>query len=396
MSARSVGPLAALLLGAGAVHAEPLPRINQIQVIGTHNSYSQPADPRVFSVMKPILQPMLDGMMKHMSPAMAARFVDEHPNPLAADLQAGLEYMHPPLEAQLRAGLRSLELDLNVDSQGGRFLEPLAYRLLKAKGETDLAPLYTDALREPGLKTLHMADVDFRSSCPTFRLCLKQLRAWSEVNAGHTPVFILLEPKFQSLTALAGGTALDPFDAAAFAEIDASVLEILGRDRLVTPDDVRGVAPSLEGAVKAGNWPTMEQARGKFLFLMLVPGMNLKTFEPYLAGRPNLEGRVAFVQGEPGMQHAAFVMIDNALTRGDEITDLVKRGYLVRTRSDIDTFEARQNDPRRRDAALASGAQIISTDYPWAPNIFANAYAVSPFPGGVRTNPVNGAKAPAP
>lgn len=382
--------LAVLLSCAGAAQAaEPL-RINQIQVIGTHNSYSQPADPRVFQVMKPVLQPMMDGM-KNMPPAMAARFADEHPNPLAADLQAGLEYMHPPLEAQLRAGLRSLELDLNVDKQGGRFLEPMAYRLLKAKGETDLAPLYTDALREPGLKTLHMADVDFRSSCPTFRLCLKQLRAWSDANAGHTPVFILLEPKFQSFTAAVGGTALDPFDAAAFAELDASVLEILGRERLVTPDDVRGAAPTLEAAVKAGAWPTLDRAKGKFLFLMLVPGMNLKTFDPYLAGRPNLEGRVAFVQGEPGMSHAAFVMIDNVLTRGDEITDLVKRGYLVRTRSDIDTFEARQNDPRRRDAALSSGAQIISTDYPWAPNIFGNGYAVTPFSGGARANPVTSA-----
>ncbi|WGU38757.1 Ca2+-dependent phosphoinositide-specific phospholipase C [Phenylobacterium sp. NIBR 498073] len=372
-------------------------KLNQIQVVGTHNSYSQPADPRVFAVMKPLIQPTLDGMMKMMPPAMAARFADEHPNPLGADLQAGLEYVHPPVEMQLRAGLRSLEFDLNVDHEGGRFSDPLAYRLLREKGAKNLAPLYSEALKEPGLKTLHAADIDFRSSCPTFRLCLQQMRAWSDANPGHSPVFVLLEPKFNSLAGFApGATQLIPFDAKAFAEMDASIGEIIGRDRVVAPDDLRGQHATLEKAALAGAWPTLGQARGKFVFLMIVPGMNLAAFKPYLDGHPNLEGRLAFVQGEPGMAHAAFVMVDNALTRGGEIKALVKAGRLVRSRSDIDTYEARQNDPARRDAALASGAQVVSTDYPWAPNIFGNAYAVSPFDGGFRCNPVSGACAKTP
>lgn len=390
--------LAALAL-ASAAAAAPAPapqpgdqlKLNQIQVVGTHNSYSQPADPRVFAVMKPLIQPTLDGMMKMMPPAMAARMADEHPNPLGSDLQAGLEYVHPPIEMQLRAGLRSLEFDLNVDHEGGRFSDPLAYRLLREKGAKDLAPLYSDALKEPGLKTLHAADIDFRSSCPTFRLCLQQMRSWSDANPGHSPVFVLLEPKFNSLAGFApGATKLIPFDARAFAEMDASIGEILGRDKVVAPDDLRGQHETLEKAALAGAWPTVGQARGKFVFLMIVPGMNLAAFKPYLDGHPNLEGRLAFVQGEPGMAHAAFVMVDNALTRGGEIKELVKTGRLVRSRSDIDTYEARQNDPARRDAALASGAQVVSTDYPWAPNIFGNAYAVSPFDGGFRCNPVSG------
>lgn len=397
--------LAALAL-ASAAAAAPAPapqpgdqlKLNQIQVVGTHNSYSQPADPRVFAVMKPLIQPTLDGMMKMMPPAMAARMADEHPNPLGSDLQAGLEYVHPPIEMQLRAGLRSLEFDFNVDHEGGRFSDPLAYRLLREKGARDLAPLYSDALKEPGLKTLHAADIDFRSSCPTFRLCLQQMRSWSDANPGHSPVFVLLEPKFNSLAGFApGATKLIPFDARAFAEMDASIGEILGRDKVVAPDDLRGQHETLEKAALAGAWPTVGQVRGKFVFLMIVPGMNLAAFKPYLDGHPNLEGRLAFVQGEPGMAHAAFVMVDNALTRGGEIKELVKTGRLVRSRSDIDTYEARQNDPARRDAALASGAQVVSTDYPWAPNIFGNAYAVSPFDGGFRCNPVSGpcAKTPA-
>lgn len=383
---------AALLPAAAQAKETPAPRLNQIQVIGTHNSYSQPADPRVFEVMNPIIQPMMDRMFSALPDETLAALRDEHPNDAIRNLQAGLEYMFPSIEAQLRSGLRSLEFDLNVDHEGGRFLEPMAYRLLKQRGDKDLAPLYTDALKEPGLKVLHVADVDFRSHCPTFRLCLQQVRGWSDANPGHSPVFILLEPKFQEMTgAIPGSTRLDPFDARAFAEVDADIAEIIGRDKVLTPDDVRGDHPTLEAAALAGNWPTLEAARGKIVFLMIVPGLNLATFAPYMEGRPNLEGRMAFVQGRPGMPHAAFVMVDNALTRGDEIRDLVQRGYLVRTRADIDTGEARADDTTRRDAALASGAQIISTDYPFTPNIFGNGYVVTPFEGGERVNPVNGA-----
>lgn len=386
--------LAAVSLSAiaGSAHAEL--RLNQIQVVGTHNSYSQPADPRVFEVMNPLMKPRLDAFMASMTPEMRAKMEDEHPSSVMSDLQSGLQYVHPSLGAQLSSGLRSVELDLNVDHEGGRFLDPLSYRLLKEKGAKDLAPLYTNALREPGLKTLHMVDVDFRSSCPTLRMCLQQMRAWSDANPNHTPVFVLIEPKFQSLTAgIPGSTPLDPFDAKAFAEFDSSIFEIIGRERLVAPDDLRGDHATLEAAALAGAWPTLSQSRGKFVFLMLVPGLNLKTFTPYLEGHPNLEGRAAFVQGTPGMAHTAFMMFDNALTNAKAIPDAVKKGYLVRSRSDIDTGEARVNDVRRRDAALASGAQIVSTDYPSTPNIFGNTYVVKPFTGGARCNPVNAPKA---
>ena len=95
---------------------------------------------------------------------------------------------------------------------------------------------------------------------------------------------------------------------------------------------------------------------------------------------------MAFVQGKAGMAHTAFMLFDNAVTRGADIRDAVQKGYLVRTRADIDTADARKDDGARRDAALASGAQIISTDYLTAPNIYANDYHLPPFVGGWRCN----------
>jgi len=377
----------ATLLAASAAATATELRIDQTQVIGTHNSYSQPVDPRVFEVMGPRLQPMIETLMQRMPAQARAQFEDEHPNPLAADLAGALDYRFPPLEMQLRSGLRSVELDLNVDHEGGRFLDPLSYRLLRQRGDTNLEPLYLESLKEPGLKTLHMADVDFRSSCPTFRLCLQQMRAWSDAHPDHSLVYVLLEPKLANLvSALPGATQIEPFDARAFAEMDASIRQIMGRQRVIAPDDVRGNYDTLEHAALAKHWPTVTQARGKFMFLMIA-GTDA-AFAPYLDQHPNLEGRMAFVRGRPGMAHAAFVMVDNALTHGAQIADMVRKGYLVRTRADIDTAEARSGDTRRRDAALASGAQIVSTDYPFSPNIFGNAYSVAPFAGGFRDNPV--------
>ena len=47
-----------------------------------------------------------------------------------------------------------------------------------------------------------------------------------------------------------------------------------------------------------------------------------------------------------------------------EITALVEKGYLIRARTDSDTKEARTDSTARRDEMMASGAQMLSTDYP--------------------------------
>ena len=61
---------------------------------------------------------------------------------------------------------------------------------------------------------------------------------------------------------------------------------------------------------------------------------------------------------------------------------------VIRTRADADTVQARTNDTTMRDAALASGAQWVSTDYE-EPNLAFSPYTVS-IPGGTpaRCNPV--------
>lgn len=389
MTGRLILAVGAMALAAGALaQSGPRPadealKLNQIQVVGTHNSYALPADPRVMAMMAPRIRAQFAQPPANLSPEQRAALADEHPGGLADPMDA-FGYIQMPLEAQLASGVRSVELDLQPDPKGGLYADPAPYRALAARGEKDLKTIDRDALREPGLKVFHVADLDFRSQCPTFRSCLTLLRQWSDATPGHSPVFVLLEPKLSG----AGEHSVAPFDADAFAEVDRSIAEIIGRDRVVTPDDVRGTRPTLEAAVLAKRWPTLAQARGKFVFLFLVPGMNFAAFAPYLDGHRSLEGRMAFVQGKPGMAHTAFLLFDNALTRQADIRAAVAKGYLVRTRADIDTADARRNDPARREAALASGAQIVSTDYLTTPNVHGTDYHLAPFAGGWRCDAV--------
>jgi hypothetical protein len=78
---------------------------------------------------------------------------------------------------------------------------------------------------------------------------------------------------------------------------------------------------------------------------------------------PRGGGRPMFVFGQPGAAATAFVKVDDPVACQDSIRQLTRAGYIVRTRSDADTWEARSGDTARLQAAICSGAQMISTDY---------------------------------
>lgn len=71
-----------------------------------------------------------------------------------------------------------------------------------------------------------------------------------------------------------------------------------------------------------------------------------------------------FVSSPPGEATAAFVKMNESIDDEQLIRDYVGQGLVVRTRSDIPVREARSGDTTRREAALRSGAQWVSTDYP--------------------------------
>jgi hypothetical protein len=169
--------------------------------------------------------------------------------------------------------------------------------------------------------------------------------------------------------------------------LDTEIRSVFPPEQLIVPDDVRGNLATLEEAVLTTGWPTLRASRGRILFALDNGGAKR---EAYLEGHPALAGRVLFTNASPGDADAGFVKMNNPLVDPDAIPDLVAAGYIVRTRADADTLQARSGNTRARDAALASGAQFVSTDYPVANPAFGTGYAVD-IPDGApaRCNPVN-------
>jgi hypothetical protein len=323
--------------------------INKIQIIGSHNSYKRAIDPALYKLM------------------------------LAHDTNTyKIDYEHIPLEDQLNMGLRNLEIDIYADTKGGKFAHPKGLDIVPGQPPYDPQ----DEMKEPGFKVFHMIDYDYRSNCPTFKDCLTQLKNWSEAHPGHNPIFITLEPKDDPKSKAAN--APETFTPALFDEADNNLLKYLGKKHLITPDDVRGKYETLESAVLKGNWPTLKQARGKFIFVL---DDQSRKRDMYIAGHPSLKGRVLFANADPGTPEAAMLIRNDA--KSPLIPGLVKKGYIIRTRADGDTKQARANDRSFFEAACNSGAQIITTDYYLKSTHFKSNYVVF-FDGGdkyFRVNP---------
>jgi hypothetical protein len=230
-----------------------------------------------------------------------------------------------------------------------------------------------------------MQDVDYRSVCQPFTACLWQVREWSFAHPNHIPIFILVETKQEMPKAPYQQVVPEPFTSSTFDALDAEIRSVFPPEELITPDDVRGHFKTLNEAVLAGNWPTLASARGKIVFLM-----DQRPAGPiYLEGHPSLRGRVLFTNADPGQPDAAFIERNDGPV-GD-INALVRQGYLIRTRTDDSTKEARADDTARRDAVMASGAQMLSTDYPVnEPAMWPGHYVVM-LPGDAvaRCNPID-------
>lgn len=325
--------------------------INKIQVIGSHNSYKRAIDPALFKV-----------------------FMEKDSNRVK-----GLAYAHIPIEEQLKMGLNNLEIDCYRDEKGGKYAHPKGLDM--AAGQAPYDP--NGEMLKPGYKVFHVVDYDFRTDSYTFAGILTKLRNWSKEHPDHNPVFITLETK--------GGSAdsnTEELDVKAMDDLDAELVQHLGKEYIITPDDVRGKYATLEEAVLKGNWPTLQAAKGKYLFVLDDHGAKRAT---YMEGHPSLKGRILFVNAEPGTPEAAVLIRNGSKEPG--IKELVQKGYIIRTRADGDTKQARVNDRSYFDAACSSGAQIITTDYYLKSTYFASPYQVY-FEGEnkyIRMNPVNNA-----
>lgn len=264
-------------------------RLNELQLLGTHNSY-------------------------HIEPA-----VPVHPSH---------RYTHPPLDEQFDVGVRQIELDLFYRTHDGT---------------------------QGGYEVFHIPNIDEETTCRQFTTCLEVVRDWSQAHPCHVPIVVWVEPKDLDGLDPTLEPFLDKLDA-----LDDDILSVWPRERLITPDDVRGPHPDLPTALAADGWPTLADTRGKLIFSMLERGPHR---EAYLEPSPILEGRVMFVAtSQPDDPFAAMFKINNAVSDVDRVQAMVDAGFHVTSNA-----AAADQTPEERDArfqaSAANGTHAISSDF---------------------------------
>ncbi len=226
------------------------------------------------------------------------------------------KYGHAPLATQLSTqGVRGLELDTHFNEACGRY------------------------------EVYHLTRFDEGTTCRVFTDCLQEIRTWSDSNPSHHLLFIQIEPK-------------DSGDEARFLALEKEILSVFPRELVLTPDDVRGAAATLREAVTTRGWPTLGQTRGRVLFYL---DRHDAYRDAYTRGKKDLNGRLLFADADETDGFAA-VLVRNS--PGAAVTALVKQGFVVRTMTDVSIGGSLNNNRTQLEAALASGAQILSTDFP--------------------------------
>lgn len=324
--------------------------INHIQTIGSHNSYRKSMDRGIMRSLR-----FLD-LFYWCSPSPAKQ----------------LQYSHLSIPEQFGDyGVRSLEIDIHHDPDGGRYYHRHGNFLAWKKSDSGV-----EELKQPGMKVLHIADIDYNTHYYTFRDVLLAVKEWSDAHPRHLPIYILVEPKEETpgnhVKAFGMQPALE-FDSLAWAMADEDIRSVFADrpEQVFTPDELRGDHSSLREAVTTDGWPLLGEMRGRIVFI--IHG-SVRHADKYAEHHPSFSGRPMFAQSAADREHAAFIKLDNPFS--EDVARHVQQGFMVRSRTDSPGYEARKNDTTRREAAFLSGAQILSTDY-YRPDPKLSDYQVS-------------------
>lgn len=361
------------LIGFGNAIAQSGLKLNQIQIIASHNSYKKLPNPKV------------------------SAFLQKVKKQLGKEDPGGLEYGHLPFDSQFsNYKIRGLEIDINNDPKGGLYYKRRINAFICGLTENS----HIEELKKPGMKVLHIKDVDFETNYYTFKQALAAIKKWSDEHPKHLPFLINIEAKGvgpgdeSGAARFLGFKRSIPFDDAAADSIDAEIKSIFGADakNILTPDRIRGSYATLDDMATHNGWPALEDCLGKIIFIL-----QGQAKDEYMKNHDGSKGRLCFIFSQPGKPECAFIKEDDP-EPVEKIQALVKKGYIIRTRTDGETVESRKNDYHLMKAAFESGAQMISTDY-YKPDLRFSSFCVH-FPNheAGRINPVNGgdAKQPVP
>lgn len=321
-------------------------RLNQIRVLASHNSYKRKPDPKVL------------------------RFLSRFKQQLGSSNDPiQLDYGHLSLSQQFNDyGVRGIEIDINYDPKGGLYSKRKLNLFIPGIRQR----VKDKKMKESGFKVLHIADVDYETNYLTFKDVLIELKKWSNDHPNHSPLFVNIEAKGSNpadesrFLKRIGFKKAIPFDLSAYQSLDEEVYSVLRKDNIFSPDDLKGNYSSIQNRIDENNWPILSQCMGKIIFILEGSNDHLYRQNPYR--------HPMFVYGTPKDINTAFVLRNDPIGHENEIRELTKK-FIVRTRSDSGTLEARRNDHTRFNSAWKSGAQIISTDY-YKPDLRFSSFQV--------------------
>jgi len=244
----------------------------------------------------------------------------------------------------------------------------------------------------------HLHFVDDATTCYCLTQCLRQLREWSDGHPFHFPLFVFIEIKSKVWEDV--NTALFGFSNQHLVNLEAEIVSVFSRDRLLTPDRVRGKHKDLRSPSHLNSCASNPHPSNSLLKVCLpVIGCWLAfTFGLFGEGcvcvvgrcarlgedrasnprRPSPQRKAVFYRSARPCQvfavvlkvvekclraYASVVVINDPREANYEVNvrSAVRSGLLVRTMSD--SPNNLNKDPERFLMAWNSGAQILTTDF---------------------------------
>lgn len=278
-------------------------KLNEIAVMGTHNSYQLLGTLPKRGLMK-TLQIISFGVVENKAVFEMDTFTE-----------------------QLEQGIRNLEIDIEtVDDEG------------------DISFIVT-----------HSAIIDNVSSAYNLAKGLEEIAMWSDNNPGHLPIYLLIEPKDD----VPSINNMKNFSLEYALEFDKVLRQVLG-DRLLTPSQAMGEYESFEEMRKADDWPDLTQVAGKIIVLMHPCNVT----QEYIDTDISIKTQAMFPMlrfGDIDKTYASFILDNDPAGAAENNKKTVdENNLMVRTRAD----DYPDFSDERYNFADNCGSHIITTDYP--------------------------------
>ena len=212
----------------------------------------------------------------------------------------------------------------------------------------------------------HVGFEDLGAFAPAIRDVGYQVHYW---DIGEQDLWTLEPVKTDLLIVLGGPVGAYEDSAYPFLKEEIDILEMIQtdinatwpRERTITPSDVQGDALTLRDAIVNQGWPTLEESRGKVLFVLLD---KTEIRDLYVERNPTLENQSMFAIVDEAESLASIVSLIDPIDQQERLSEASATGFMVRTRPDAATVEAQAGDYTRFASALTSGANFITTDFP--------------------------------